>query len=222
MVVVVEGARIPTSPRVLVQGGRLPIHAAVLAGSECCVRLLLGTEPEALALVKATGTYDAGQVNAADSVGKTPLRLAIERVRCGRLARLPRPRARACAHGLKATLRATSRSHDCCSSSRVSLSTWPTPCTCDARRCGWTSACVAHRGCGSAGMTPLHAAAERGDAKMLQLLLNAPAAQRADVALQSSDKQTALHYACAAQSVECVKLLVEAGVPLNTARQDGA
>ncbi|KAG8233136.1 hypothetical protein J437_LFUL010366 [Ladona fulva] len=67
------------------------------------------------------------------------------------------------------------------------------------------------------GMTPLHWAADRGNAEAVQLLVDAGA----DVNFKDSEGQTALHYAVSCGHAEVVKILLKAGCSPDAVDNDG-
>lgn len=66
-------------------------------------------------------------------------------------------------------------------------------------------------------VTPLHRAADRGDADMVRLLLE----NKADPAAAAANGFTALHFAARTNSQQCVQLLADAGAPIDAADANG-
>ena len=66
-------------------------------------------------------------------------------------------------------------------------------------------------------VTPLHRAADKGDAGLVRLLLE----NKADPAAAAANGFTALHFAARTNSADCVALLVSAGAPVEAADANG-
>jgi ankyrin repeat protein len=57
------------------------------------------------------------------------------------------------------------------------------------------------------GQTPLHVAAGTGTAKIVQVLLH----HGAQIEAEDSNQATALHFSCAAGSVDCISIILDLG-----------